>query len=98
MAILSSHRGGSGERAENTLEAFKNAVANGSNFLELDLALTKDEQVVVFHDNEMGRVCGPEYDGKTIEEYNYADLPKLLREVPTDRKDDFYQLRADETG
>jgi len=65
--------------------------------MELDLALTKDDVVIVFHDTELGRVCGPDYEGKTPNEFNYADLPKLLRELP-DGRGEFYNLRADESG
>jgi len=45
--------------------------------MELDVALTKDEQVVIFHDAEMGRLCGPDYEGKVIADYEYDDLPRL---------------------
>ena len=53
-----AHRGGLAERPENTLAAFDNAVALGSQLLELDVHLTRDGQVVVAHDHDLNRVCG----------------------------------------
>ena len=63
MKILSAHRGGSGEGTENTLYAFRNAEKLGMNLMELDVHMTKDGQVVIAHDEELGRMCGPEYQG-----------------------------------
>lgn len=49
-----AHRGSKCNRPENTLESFKEAVRVGSN-LELDLHLTKDQQLVVIHDETIDR-------------------------------------------
>ena len=99
IPLVSAHRGGGGERAENTLDAFKHAYAQGINFLELDLNITRDEQVVIFHDDELGRVCGPKYEGKTPSDYDYEDLPRLAKKIPTGMgSSDFYRMRDDESG
>jgi len=45
-----AHRGGAGLRPENTLAAFRNAVALGADGAELDVQLSRDGQVIVFHD------------------------------------------------
>ncbi|MBU6297621.1 MAG: hypothetical protein KGJ79_14260 [Alphaproteobacteria bacterium] len=45
-----AHRGGAGLRPENTLAAFANAVARGYDGAELDVQLSHDGEVVVFHD------------------------------------------------
>ncbi len=51
MTVLNiAHRGGAALRPENTLAAFGNAVALGADGAELDVQLSKDGQVVVFHD------------------------------------------------
>ena len=53
-----SHRGGSREALENTLESLKNGDKLGSNALELDACLTKDKKIVVIHDSNLRRMCG----------------------------------------
>uniref|UniRef100_A0A8C5QR22 Glycerophosphodiester phosphodiesterase domain containing 3 n=1 Tax=Leptobrachium leishanense TaxID=445787 RepID=A0A8C5QR22_9ANUR len=67
-----SHRGGAGERIENTLEAFDNAVSNHTHLLELDCQLTKDGQVVVSHDQNLLRQTGHDVN---IRDVTYEELP-----------------------
>uniref|UniRef100_A0A3B5R3W6 Glycerophosphodiester phosphodiesterase domain containing 3a n=1 Tax=Xiphophorus maculatus TaxID=8083 RepID=A0A3B5R3W6_XIPMA len=67
-----SHRGGSGEKIENTMEAFTNAVEQGSQMLEMDCHLTKDGHVVVSHDENLERQTGVDKD---ISSLNLEDLP-----------------------
>jgi glycerophosphoryl diester phosphodiesterase len=45
-----AHRGGAGLYPENTLAAFRDAVARGCDGAELDVHLSRDGEVVVFHD------------------------------------------------
>jgi len=45
-----AHRGGAGLRPENTLNAFAHAIALGAGGAELDVQLSRDGHVVVFHD------------------------------------------------
>lgn len=74
---LMAHRGGADENVENTLPAFRHAASIQADILELDVHLTRDKQVVVFHDMYLGRMCGPEYANKRISDYNFDDLPTL---------------------
>ncbi|MBN3307091.1 GDPD1 Lysophospholipase, partial [Amia calva] len=57
-----SHRGGGGERIENTMEAFTNAVDCGTELLELDCHLTRDGHVIVSHDENLHRQTGRDVD------------------------------------
>ena len=60
-----AHRGlHNAERAENSMSAFKAAVDGGYG-IELDVRLSKDGKLVVFHDDTLDRVCGRE--GKAID-------------------------------
>ncbi|KAF7659301.1 hypothetical protein LDENG_00000130 [Lucifuga dentata] len=67
-----SHRGGSGERIESTMEAFTNAVEQGTEMLELDCHLTQDGHVVVSHDENLLRETGHDV---TISSLRLQDLP-----------------------
>ena len=53
-----AHRGASFEAPENTLAAFRRAWALGVEAVELDVRLTKDGEVVVFHDATTQRIGG----------------------------------------
>jgi glycerophosphoryl diester phosphodiesterase len=44
------HRGSPEHEPENTLRSFARALAEGANALELDLSVTRDERVVLWHD------------------------------------------------
>ena len=84
-AVKYAHRGlFNSERAENSLSAFKAAVDAGFG-IELDVRLTSDGKLVVFHDPTLTRVCGVE--GKvrehTAEELAGLSLSGTGEGVPT---------------
>lgn len=53
-----AHRGGSRLAPENSLPAFERAAALGADALEIDVRLTEDGTVVVFHDDDTARLTG----------------------------------------
>lgn len=53
--LTCAHRGGRARAPENTLSAFREAVAAGVDMVELDVQLTADGEVVVFHDADLRR-------------------------------------------
>jgi glycerophosphoryl diester phosphodiesterase len=65
------HRGSAGTHPENTLESFTAAVAAGVQYLEFDIHMTRDGEVVVAHDDHLRRMCGLD---RVIREMTYADL------------------------
>lgn len=72
---LIAHRGlhKNKEIPENSLLAFKKAIEKNYS-IELDINITKDEQIVVFHDEDLKRVCNID---KKIEEVDYDFLRNL---------------------
>jgi glycerophosphoryl diester phosphodiesterase len=53
--FIIGHRGASGHAPENTLAAFKKAVALGATFIETDLQLSRDARFVAIHDDTLDR-------------------------------------------
>jgi glycerophosphoryl diester phosphodiesterase len=72
-----AHRGSREEGLpENTMAAFRDAVAAGADVIELDVWLTADNHVVVHHDETLSRMT----DGlctHSISNVNYLDLPQI---------------------
>lgn len=67
-----SHRGDSKNFTENTLQAIISAKEMGADSCEIDVQLTKDSRVVVFHDKSLKRLTG-------ISEYvNNLDYEELI--------------------
>lgn len=52
--LVIAHRGASGERPEHTRAAYDLAIEQGADFIEPDLVMSKDGQLVVRHENEIG--------------------------------------------
>ncbi|WP_254277406.1 glycerophosphodiester phosphodiesterase family protein [Halomonas sp. 3H] len=53
-----AHRGSSMVAPENTLPAVQRAMEDGAHYVELDVRLTADDQVVLFHDRSLTRLTG----------------------------------------
>jgi glycerophosphoryl diester phosphodiesterase len=51
--IVIGHRGASGLRPEHTLESYKLAIAQGADFIEPDLVVTKDGVLIARHENAL---------------------------------------------
>ena len=69
-----AHQGGEDEFPSNTMYAFRSALKAGADMLELDVGVTKDDQVVVMHDTTLDRTT----NGKgTIASHTLAQVEKL---------------------
>lgn len=82
-----AHRGlfdNASDAPENSLAAFRKAVDAGYG-IELDVQLSKDDKLVVFHDASLKRMCG--VDGKvwdyTLEELQQMKLADSNETIPT---------------
>ena len=56
MTWVIAHRGASADERENTLPAFERAIAVGADFVELDVQVSADGALVVFHDVDLDRL------------------------------------------
>lgn len=82
-----AHRGMSGLLTENTLEAFAAALPYRPEAMELDVQLTKDSQVVIFHDETLERL------GKRkgwLKDFTYDELRQLPIQIPL--LEDYFHL------
>ena len=66
-----AHRGASIDFPEMTMAAYKAAVDHGADGLECDVRLTKDNQMLLWHDADMRRTAG--YSGR-IAEMTYPEI------------------------
>jgi glycerophosphoryl diester phosphodiesterase len=72
--IIAGHRGAAGIAPENTLPSFRKAAELGVRLIELDVRLTRDGQLVCFHDDRLDRVTaarGP------VAEWDWAALAEV---------------------
>lgn len=74
MPVIMAHRGASAAAPENTLAAFQEAMDSMSDWIELDVRMTRDGVVVVTHDNNLKRVAGV---NKRVSDITYAQLSEL---------------------
>lgn len=107
--IVIAHRGASGERPEHTPMAYELAIAQGADFIEPDLVITRDGHLVARHENEIGgttdvaskaefaaRKTTKVIDGQSVEGWFTEDF--TLAELKTLRcKERLPQLRPDNT-
>lgn len=94
--LVIGHRGASAERPEHTLASYQRAIEVGADFVEPDLVMTKDNQLVTRHEPEIGlttdapvkfpdrkrtaMIDGKPVDGWFAEDFTLAEL-KTLRAI-----------------
>ena len=80
-----AHRGlFGGEIPENSLTAFKRAVEDGVG-VEFDVHLTTDDRLIVFHDDDLDRMCGVDKltDKCTFDELRALELSGTGEKIPS---------------
>ena len=96
---IHGHRGARGVLPENTLAAFKYALENDIDILELDLQMTKDNEIIIYHDKYINtEICSgvskpikelllkdiKEYDCGSKKNKNFPDQKTIPGEkIPT---------------
>ncbi len=83
MSKIFAHRGFSGKYPENTMLAFEKAVEIGVDGIELDVHLTKDNELVIIHDEDIRRTCDGEglVKDMTLSELKKFDASATFRGV-----------------
>ena len=70
-----AHRGYSELHKDNTIDAFKSAVYHNFDMIELDLVLTKDNEIIVYHDTFI--------DYNLIRNLNYDQIINIDKDIIT---------------
>ncbi|MEK7806824.1 MAG: glycerophosphodiester phosphodiesterase family protein [Chloroflexota bacterium] len=88
LPLIIAHRGDQSTAPENTLAAFRRALSAGADGVELDVRLTLDGQLVVFHDRRLDRTSNGSglVSEHTLAEVKSLDVgawfgPKFRREI-----------------
>jgi glycerophosphoryl diester phosphodiesterase len=78
--LVIAHRGDSAHRPENTLASFASALELGAAYVELDVHLTRDGEVVVIHDATLDRTT----DGRgPVRDLTLAEIRRFCAGYPT---------------
>lgn len=72
--VICAHRGASGSAPENTLAAITAAIDCGATMIEIDIQITRDNRIVVFHDEDLSRTTNGTGD---IRDTLYDDVRTL---------------------
>lgn len=72
--LIIAHRGASAQAPEHTMVAYKKAVDQGADFIEIDLLLTKDGQLIAFHDRAVDRTTNGTGE---VSDYTVKELKEL---------------------
>ena len=85
--MIQAHRGASAYCPENTLEAFALAIEQNADYIELDVHLTKDDEIVIAHDEQLERVSNGtgHINDRTLEELKQLSFSKLYPDIPVSR-------------
>lgn len=76
VPLVIAHRGDVANAPENTLPAFRSAYERGADGIELDVRMTRDRQLVVFHDRALKRTGGRDglVSNATLDEVRDLDV------------------------
>ena len=76
--LIYAHRGSSFDHPENTKAAFMAAITDGANGFECDLRLTKDGEVVIWHDSNMLRIANHK---AIVAHTEYSELKEIYPDL-----------------
>ena len=92
--IQIAHRGYSEKFGDNTIEAFKQAIKENFDIIELDIQLAKDNEIVIYHDIEKNNNYINEYTSKELEKYNILSLKQFLNRINIDEINFFFDIKG----
>ena len=86
-SIVFGHRGSPDLITENTIPSFQKAIDQGVDGLEFDIRLSKDKQIVIFHDANLGRMSDRE---EAVSELSLTELQSISLHKKEGQTEDAY--------
>jgi glycerophosphoryl diester phosphodiesterase len=85
--LIFGHRGANSITPENTMKAFKKAIELKADFIEFDVQITRDKELVITHDLDIERITGEKKNVKdmTLKELKSKDFGEGEK-IPTLRE------------
>jgi len=81
-----AHRGMTNYYAENSMESFIQCEKMGFNAIEIDIRITKDNRLMVFHDESCKRLLGIDGNISEMNAEEFQDLHLIHKDLKTDNK------------
>ena len=96
--IVIAHRGASGYLPEHTLEAKAMAYAQGAHYIEQDLVMTRDDNLIVLHDITLDRTTDVDekFPGRARSDGRYYAIDFTLEEIRTLKATEAYRTENGE--
>jgi|OM-RGC.v1.013592534 Glycerophosphoryl diester phosphodiesterase len=76
-----AHRGYSSEYGDNNLRSFQEAVKHSFDMIELDLQLSKDNQIIIYHDPHLKGVSINEFTCEQLQDMGVLTLEELVTNI-----------------
>ena len=90
-----AHRGLSATNPDNSIESFVCAVESGFDMIELDIQLCKNDEIVVFHDNNLHGRMIVDYTLQELQEYGVISLHTFCNIIDTKNTKIYLDLKGD---
>jgi glycerophosphoryl diester phosphodiesterase len=85
--LIIGHRGSPGLITENTLPSFSHAIGQGVDGLELDIRLSHDGQIIIFHDKDLKRLSERK---EKIKNLSLAELQSIQLKKQPNQTEEIY--------
>ena len=82
--LIFGHRGAPTSITENTLPSFQKAITQGVDGLELDVRLSKDGQLIIFHDKNLKRLAS---QNQKVKELSFTELQTIKLQKTNSQKE-----------
>lgn len=97
MTLKIAHRGLSHEFKDNSKIAFEKAIENNFDMIELDVQLSKDNKIVIYHDICYKNKYINEYTAEQLKDYNFLLLEDFFEIIKDSSIQVFFDLKGNET-